>query len=210
MKTKVFEDEYNRIIDWLLRSICDGFKNMSEEEGVYAIKYCYDFKKNLMKKYTKFIDEDASASCHCTELMMNFNQLYGFAKNYMINAKKTKHDTAAEAIFMICQNLRYEFPKEVAKLQNTKTYIRPITAEYASKHVNSGIKPVGMLTYRKLNLPVYYDENSSSFWVKISDSFSTTLEWDWYYNIDSYLDIHYDEKIEPINYEAYLASSLPA
>jgi hypothetical protein len=34
-------------------------------------------------------------------------------------------------------------------------------------------------------------------------------QWNWYYNIDSYLDIHYDEKIEPINYEAYLAS-LPA
>jgi hypothetical protein len=189
MKLKTFEDEYNRTLDWLLRSICDKYGGATEEERVYALKYCYDFKKNLINKYTRFIDEDASASCHCTELMMNFSQLYSFARTYIVKAKKEKHNTAAFAIFIICQNLRYEFPKEINKLRNINIYVKPVTDKYASKHINDdGDKPTGMLTYRKINLPVYYDINADDYWVILPGYGSVNIEWDWYYVVDSYMD----------------------
>jgi hypothetical protein len=186
MTYEQFIDEYNQKIDWLVRSIYNCSSNFIEEQKyVYALKCCYSFKQELLLRYDRRKQETVN-----DKLTMNFNQLYGLCKKHIASINDN-NSIASLALFLLCQSLRYYFPKENDKL-NKHNYISSISHSFELTHTDGEIKPIGKLNYRNLNWPIYYDENSSTYYaitIRNKKKYVFSIEWDWYYEVDKFVDL---------------------
>jgi hypothetical protein len=188
MTLKIFIEEYNYTINWLV-------SKLENKNNITAINkslfYCYSFMKAVINKYTTKNDL----------LALNYNQLHSLCKEYIANAKKENQASLDFAIisyslFSLCERLRYYYPKSIPssfyvcfKNQMSVNFIK-------TNSIDDGgyvCKPIGILTYRHVNWPVYWDENGSQAYTLHIDKNNIThtfsLDWDWYYNIDNYLDV---------------------
>lgn len=190
---------YSRNFAWVTRSL-KACLNEKALEWVDALRLFYDFEKELFSTY-EVVDEDN----YVLGLELTAEQLFEIAHKYI---NKSAVHTVRYFIFKWWNDLRYyidgarpnlDSPWELyqtATAEDTRyarEYFSVVTEDFHGEqhtHFHTFKDNGFILVYRGIRFPI--DNEWGCAWTldKKGNPRSFSLEWDWWYPIDEYLDLY--------------------
>ena len=200
----ITEQEYKEtgfsLYGWACRRLKEDtldFYHDTEHEWVVAILYYYDLSVEM---YDQFYDKENK------RFNINIDQWNTICRRYIQKARENNERSAGEFISTLWNDFRHQLEDEAGirmNLYDPRSFLRPATeaekdkyydllSNYSELHKERGINRDEMetLTYRDINAifdPCFFqailiDENGRKH--------VFPLDWDWWFNIDQYLDLN--------------------
>lgn len=186
---KEWDKIYTNTIKWVVRRMDEDaleFYNDKAEDWVDAIQALGHFEKRMADNF-----DDKKQS-----FTFSYDDWFGFCHQFIKEAKEKHQRRVAELIFTIWQTGRACFDSfaERCKLGDYRDYARPINQIELAK-VKTLVpdrvfdENTSVVNYRGAKIAMCKDITDLGYMIKDDVAIAFTLEWDWWFPIDHYLDL---------------------
>ena len=202
MKQSDWDKEYNHIVRWAIRRMSDdclSFYEDKREDWVTCLVWLDEFEHELINKHLMFAEE----------LDMTASEWSKLCHKYISKAKKINNRTVGDFFFTIWTDCRFDFKNTSRRLNYYNDYVKPATEEeikFAREHF-SHVKEIDwhgekrehthtfsddakVLEYRKHRFIIDNEWNDAWYIRNDGSAGSFNLIWDWYYPIDTFIDLY--------------------
>lgn len=203
MNAKDWAELYNTKVSWAIRMLQDADERNLTDEKEEWIKALFVLNKMDYDIFNEFY------SAETQKLSVTYEQWDEFCHRYIAQARENSAYKSALAVFLLWQSGNHYFSKnkKIKKLYDHSAFERDITeeeCEYALKHLtptlNDFQKEVHknttwynieckVLTYRGINAPIDAVWHCAHILDDKGEERQFSLNWDWWYPIDEYLDL---------------------